>query len=334
MEDMVLLDAGSGGAATQRLIRECFAGRFSNPILDEMDDAALLPDMAGRLAVSTDSFTVTPLFFPGGSIGSLAVYGTVNDVAMRGARPLYLACGFIIEEGLPLTTLRDIAGDMASAAREAHVSIIAGDTKVVPRGACDGLFINTTGIGRLIASPAPAASCARPGDAILVSGSMGDHGLTVLASREDLAFLSGVRSDSAPLAGLACDLASQLRVHVLRDPTRGGLATTLNEIAAQSGVGMEIEESAVPVHEPVRSACSFLGLDPLYLANEGKLICIVPSEQAADALNLMRGHKYGAEAAIIGKVTKDSPGRVTLVTPIGGRRVLAMPEGALLPRIC
>lgn len=333
MEELVLLDAGSGGAASQRLIKNCFAARFANPVLDQMDDAALLAVSGARLAVSTDSFTVSPLFFPGGSIGSLAVHGTVNDVAMRGARPLYLCCGMIIEEGLPMRQLEAIAQDMADAARMSGVIIVSGDTKVVPRGACDGIFINTTGIGEVIASQPPGADRARPGDAILVSGSMGDHGLTIIASRENFDFLGELRSDSAPLAALACALVEKTDVHVLRDPTRGGLGVTLNEIAGQSGVGMEIEEKLVPIGDAVRSGCAILGLDPLYLANEGKLICILPADQAERALEIMRSFASG-DAAIIGQVTAKNPGRLSLITPIGGRRILTVPEGGPIPRIC
>ena len=261
MDDCLLLDAGSGGRASQRLITQCFMRHFANPLLDRMDDAALLTDLTGPLAMSTDSYTVTPLFFAGGSIGSLAVHGTVNDVAMLGARPRYLSCGFILEEGLSLETLERVVADMGAAAREAGVSIVTGDTKVVPRGACDKIFINTTGIGQVFASPAPSGHNARPGDAVLVSGAMGDHGLTVMGSREGLSFLTDVASDSAPLNHMIEDIINTVgEVHVLRDPTRGGLATTLNEIAEQSQVSIVLDEVSVPVHEAVRNGCSFLGM--------------------------------------------------------------------------
>ena len=336
----ILLDCGSGGKASQRLISQCFFRHFSNPILSVMDDAARL-ELTGPLAMSTDSYTVTPLVFPGGSIGTLAVHGTVNDVSMLGARPLYLSCAFIIEEGLETALLERIVGDMAHAAQEAGVRIVTGDTKVVPRGMCDKLFINTTGIGTIYADPAPSGHCAQPGDVVLVSGSMGDHGLTIMAQREGLSFVSDVASDSAPLNGMVEDLlkATEGEVHVLRDPTRGGLATTLNEIAAQSKVGMILRENAVPVHESVRSGCGFLGLDPLYLANEGKLICIVPAHRAEAALAAMRAHKYGGEAALVGSVQAPGDGRakagqVVLETPLGGHRLLSMLEGDQLPRIC
>lgn len=334
MDDCLLLDAGSGGRASQRLIAQCFMRHFANPLLERMDDAALLTDISGPLAMSTDSYTVTPLFFAGGSIGSLAVHGTVNDVAMLGARPRYLSCGFILEEGLPLETLERVVADMGTAAREAGVSIVTGDTKVVPRGACDKIFINTTGIGQVFASPSPSGHNARPGDAVLVSGAMGDHGLTVMGSREGLSFLTDVASDSAPLNHMIEDIINTVgEVHVLRDPTRGGLATTLNEIAEQSQVSILLDEASVPVHEAVRNGCSFLGMDPLYLANEGKCICIVPENSAEAALEAMRRSPYGKEAARIGTVT-EGKAQVALQTRIGGRRLLGMLEGAQLPRIC
>lgn len=335
MEECILLDAGSGGRASQRLIADCFQRHFSNPLLNRMDDAALLEmDMQGPLAMSTDSYTVTPLFFPGGSIGTLAVHGTVNDVSMLGARPRFLSCAFIIEEGLPLATLERIVKDMAEAAQLAGVQIVTGDTKVVQRGACDRIFINTTGIGVVTADPAPSGHNARPGDAVLVSGALGDHGLTIMAHREGLSFLSDVRSDSAPLNNMLQNvLHATEEVHVLRDPTRGGLATTLNEIAQQSGVSIVLEESAIPVHESVRGGCSFLGLDPLYLANEGKCICILPAADADAALEAMRRSPFGKEAAVIGRI-EEGPAQVRLVTPIGGQRLLGMLEGAQLPRIC
>lgn len=331
----LLLDAGSGGRASQRLISSCMGQHFSNPILDTMDDAALLPKIDGPLAMSTDSYTVTPLFFPGGSIGSLAVHGTVNDVSMLGAEPLYLTCAMVLEEGLELETLERAVSDMAEAAAKCHVRIVTGDTKVVPKGCCDKMFINTSGIGRLRRQPSPSGHAARPGDVVLVSGAVGDHGLTIMAARENLSLDGQVRSDSAPLNGLvAAVMEACPDVHVLRDPTRGGLATTLNEIAEQSNVGIALEESMIPVHPEVKGGCSFLGLDPLYLANEGKCIVIVPEGQADAALAAMRSDPYGQEAGIIGRVRAEQPGRVTLRTRIGGERFLGMLEGALLPRIC
>lgn len=333
-EKRILLDAGSGGRASQRLISECFQRHFSNPLLDVMDDAALL-DIQGPIAMSTDTYTVTPLFFPGASIGTLAVHGTVNDVSMLGAAPKYLSCGFVLEEGLEVDVLDRVVADMAKAAKEAGVLIVTGDTKVVPRGACDKLFINTAGVGTILRMPAPSGHRARPGDAVLLSGAVGDHGLAVMAARDGLSFAEGVESDSAPMNGIVAAVTAAVPdVHVFRDPTRGGLATTLGEIAGQSGVCIRIDETAVPVHEAVSGACSFLGLDPLFLANEGKCICIVPEESAEAALAAMRQSPYGADAVRIGSVTDEKPGRVVMRTAIGGERFLGMLEGALLPRIC
>ena len=335
MDDCLLLDAGSGGRASQRLVAQCFLRHFANPLLERLDDAALLDGLRGPLAMSTDSYTVTPLFFPGGSIGSLAVHGTVNDVSMLGARPRYLSCAFILEEGLPLDTLERVVADMGQAARTADVQIVTGVTKVLPRGACDKIFINTTGVGEIFIDPAPSGHSARPGDAVLISGAMGDHGLTVMGSRENLSFLTDVASDSAPLNRMIEDvMAAAGEVHVLGDPTRGGLATTLNEIAEQSQVCINLEEERIPVHESVKSGCSFLGLDPLYLANEGKCICILPEDRAEAALAAMRASPYGAEAARIGSVSEGKAGQVLLRTRIGGQRLLGMLEGAQLPRIC
>lgn len=335
----LLLDCGSGGRASQRLIAQVFLHHFSNPILDTLDDAAALTLPHGRVAMSTDGYTVTPLFFPGGDIGSLAVHGTVNDVSMLGARPRYLTCAFILEEGLDMDILDRVAHSMGQAARAAGVHIVSGDTKVVPRGACDKLFITTTGIGEILVEPAPSGSRALPGDAILLSGTVGDHGLAVLGQRDNLSFLRDIHSDSAALNHLIEDLVLNLpAVHTLRDPTRGGLAATLNEIAGQSNVTCLVRETAVPVHDTVRSGCDVLGLDPLYLANEGKVICILPQAHAEAALAIMRTHKQGREAACIGTVLAPQPplraGQVILETPIGGRRLLAMQEGDQLPRIC
>lgn len=339
-EPVIQLDAGSGGSASQRLIRELFLRRFSCPELDALNDAARL-DISGPLAMSTDSYTVDPLEFPGGDIGALAVHGTVNDVAMLGAEPLYLSCAFIIEEGLPLALLERITLSMAKALKEAGVSIVTGDTKVVPRGAADKLFITTTGIGRIVTPNPPQGHRASPGDAILLSGSLGDHGLTILAGRHQLSPGPGLRSDTAPLNHMATALVRELQeVHVLRDPTRGGLATTLNEIAGQSGQACLIRESTLPLNPEVTEWCAVTGLDPLYLANEGKLICILPQAEAARALDIMRRFPQGRQAVHIGEViAPDGPdkaraGQVILETPLGGRRLLSMLEGAQLPRIC
>jgi hydrogenase expression/formation protein HypE len=333
---LILLDHGSGGQASRRLVREVFARHLGNPILMTMDDAARL-EPAGPLAMSTDSYTVDPLEFPGGDIGSLAVHGTVNDVAMLGARPRYLSCAFILEEGLPLELLERIVRSMAEAARKAGVWVVTGDTKVVPRGAADKMFITTTGIGEILAEPAPSGSRAEPGDAILLSGTIGDHGLTILSRRSGLALDAPLASDSAPLQDMVASLMAETGdIHVLRDPTRGGLATTLNEIAGQSGVACEILEAAVPLRPPVAAGCAVLGLDPLYLANEGKLICILPASRADKALEVMRAAPHGGDAALIGRVlaAKGRGGRVILITRLGGRRLLGMLEGGQLPRIC
>ena len=340
--DILLLDHGSGGRASARLIKDMFMAAFDNPILGAMNDAALL-DISGHLAMSTDTYTVDPMFFPGGDIGSLAVHGTVNDVAMLGARPEYLSCGFILEEGLPLDDLRRVVKSMADAAGEAGVKIVTGDTKVVPRGGADKIYVNTTGIGRILANPAPTGAGARPGDIVLVSGPVGDHGMAVMVSRSGLTVNPDLTSDSAPLnrmvENIVTALAPQGAPHVLRDPTRGGLATTLNEIAGQSNVNILLRETDIPVRECVRAAASIIGLDPLYLACEGRLICIVAKDQAEAALTAMRGSPYGENACCVGEVLADPlpggrTGQVILQTPLGGKRLLPMLEGEQLPRIC
>lgn len=340
--DILLLDHGSGGRASARLIRDIFMSAFDNPILAAMNDAALL-NISGPLAMSTDTYTVDPMFFPGGDIGSLAVHGTVNDVAMLGARPEYLSCGFILEEGLPLADLRRVAASMAAAALEAGVKIVTGDTKVVPRGGVDKMYINTTGLGRVMSDPPPTGAGARPGDAVLISGPVGDHGMAVMVSRSGLAVNPDLKSDSAPLNRMVENiigaLAPQEPPHVLRDPTRGGLATTLNEIAGQSDVNILLRESDIPIRDCVRSAASIIGLDPLYLACEGRLICIVADGQAEAALAAMRAGPYGEGACRIGEVlTEPLPngrsGQVVLQTALGGKRLLPMLEGEQLPRIC
>jgi len=334
MSDTILLDYGSGGRSSHRLVAELFLKHLGNPELNRLNDSALIRT-SGVLAVSTDTFTVDPIFFPGGDIGSLAVHGTVNDVAMLGAVPRFLSCGFLLEEGLAVADLERIVASMARAAAEAGVVVVTGDTKVVQRGAADKIFINTTGIGEIIREPSPSGDRARPGDAVLLSGPVGDHGLAVLSTRQGLSFGTEVVSDAASLNHLANRLVRELaEVKVLRDPTRGGLATTLNEIAASSEVTIEVEEAAVPVRPEVKGGCSFLGLDPLYLANEGKFICIVPEAEAERALALMRMDPLGTGAVRIGTVVAGNPGTVALKTPIGGRRLLGMLEGEQLPRIC
>ena len=333
-EERILLDQGSGGKASHRLIGGLFLKYLGNEYLNRLDDAALL-DVSGPISVSTDTFTVDPIFFPGGDIGALAVHGTVNDVAMLGARPRFLTCGFIIEEGLPVADLERIVASMGHAAREAGVKVVTGDTKVVPRGMVDKIFINTTGIGEVFAPEPPSGHRATVGDAILISGCMGDHGLAILAQREGLSFEAPVVSDCASLNHLIVRLLEAIpEVHVLRDPTRGGLATTLNEIAGQSGVECRIFEHSIPVRPEVSGGCSFLGLDPLYLANEGKFLCILPARHADQALSIMRADPLGLGATRIGEVRAEHPGKVILETPLGGTRLMDMLEGEQLPRIC
>ena len=335
MSEKIILDYGSGGKASQRLIKEMFLRHFGNPGLNRLDDAALISGLEGPLSMSTDTFTVDPVFFPGGDIGSLAVHGTVNDVAMLGAIPRYLSCAFILEEGLSMDDLDRITASMALAASESGVLIVTGDTKVVPKGAVDKIFINTTGIGSVIADPSPSGSRAVPGDAILVSGSMGDHGLAILSHRQGISFETDILSDSQSLNHLIIKLIREVGdIHVLRDPTRGGLATTLNEIAQQSDVEFLIEQEKIPVKQEVEGGCSFLGLDPLYLANEGKFICILPEKSAGKALEVMRNDPVGQGAALIGYVREERKGKVVLRTALGGHRLLDMLEGEQLPRIC
>ena len=334
--DRIVLGHGSGGRLSANLLRDVFLPLFSNPVLDRLDDQAVLDIGGAQLAFTTDSFVVKPLFFPGGDIGSLAVHGTVNDLAMGGATPLYMSAAFIIEEGFLLETLGRVAFSMAEAANAAGVTIVTGDTKVVERGKGDGVFINTTGIGIMRPGVRLSASQARPGDRVLLSGSIGDHGTAIMASREGLEFETTIVSDSAPLHRLVADMlaASNNGVRCMRDPTRGGLSSSLNEIAEASGVSIEIEEKKIPVHEEVRGACELLGLDPLYVANEGKLVAIVAPESADAVLAAMRGNARGAEAAIIGTVRHGHPGLVTMRTAFGSSRIVDLLPGDQLPRIC
>ena len=317
------------------LIDTMFVSAFSNPFLAERNDSAVFEIHGGRLAMTTDSYVVDPIFFPGGNIGSLAVHGTVNDLAMRGARPLYITAGFILEEGLACADLEKIVMSMAEAAREAGVLVIAGDTKVVPRGKADKLFINTSGIGIVPPGVDVGGQNARPGDLVLINGTIGDHGMAVLCRREGLAFENEIKSDAAALNGLVGSMLDAFAgIHVLRDPTRGGVATTLNEIAEQSGVGIRLFEETLPIREDVLGACELLGLDPLYVANEGKVLAIVP-EQGADAvLSAMKSHAFGRASCRIGEIVSDNPGRVFLRTRIGGHRLVDMLRGEQLPRIC
>jgi hydrogenase expression/formation protein HypE len=342
--DIVLLAHGSGGKLSHDLVDQFFVRHFDNPTLLKLDDSAVLdlpgyqtPALPPRLAFSTDSYVVSPLFFPGGDIGKLAVCGTVNDLSMSGARPLWLSAGFIIEEGLNLAELEQIVVSMAATAKKAGVQIVTGDTKVVDRGSADRLFINTAGVGLVAADIEIAGDLARPGDVVLLNGTIGDHGMTIMTQREGLAFSSPLESDCAPLNGLVASLLAALppgTLHCLRDPTRGGLATTLVELAERSAMGIEVLETALPVRESVRGACELLGLDPLYVANEGKLIAIVAAEAAEAALAALRAHEYGQEAAIIGQVTAAHPGRLVLHTALGARRIVDMMIGEQLPRIC
>ncbi|HOI93554.1 MAG TPA: hydrogenase expression/formation protein HypE [Syntrophobacter fumaroxidans] len=331
----IQLDQGSGGRATHELVGELFIRAFRNDFLLELNDSALVSVENGRIALTTDSYVVDPIEFPGGNIGSLAVHGTVNDLCMRGAKPLYLTVGFILEEGLSIETLEQVVEAMSRAAREAGVLIVAGDTKVVPRGKADKVFINTSGIGVVPAGIQVAGQNARAGDAVLINGTIGDHGMAVLCKREGLAFENEIRSDSASLNGLVWKMLDAFPgIHVLRDPTRGGVATTLNEIAAQSDVGVRLFEEALPIREDVAGACEILGLDPLYVANEGKVLAIVPPEGAGTALAAMREHPLGKDARRIGEVVADDPGRVFMRTRIGGHRLVDMLRGEQLPRIC
>ena len=332
----VLLGHGSGGKLSAALLRERFLPRFANPTLVPLGDAAVLEDAAGQLVVSTDTFVVSPLEFPGGNIGALAVHGTVNDLAMMGAEPRWLTVGFVLEEGLPFATLDRVLDTMAGAAAAAGVTIITGDTKVVERGKADGMFVNTTGIGVRPAGFAPAPDRAAAGDAVLVSGPIGRHGMAVMAVREGLAFETTIESDTACLVPLVRALRDAVGkgVHALRDATRGGVASVLNELAQASGVGAQLEEAALPVPPPVAAACAVLGLDPLYVANEGVFVAVVEDAVAETALAALRAHPLGAEAVRIGTIT-DDPGRmVTLRTAIGGRRIVDMLPGDQLPRIC
>jgi len=334
LKDKILLAHGSGGKLAHELIEKSFAKAFANPFLAKLDDSAVI-DFNGRLAFTTDSYVVSPIFFPGGDIGKLAVYGTVNDLAMSGAKPLYLSLSFIIEEGLPQDELTEIVDSVREAVKEAEVEIVTGDTKVVNRGSADKLFINTAGIGIIPEGVNISGGRARPGDKVILSGVIGDHGIAVLSQREGLNFSRQLESDCAPLGRLVAEmLAVSPDIRCLRDPTRGGLATTLNELAQQSKVSIRIEEEKIPVREEVLAACEMLGFDPLYVANEGKLVAIVPDEDASKILNAMRENHSGTGAAIIGEVKAEHPGRVVMKTCLGASRIVDMLVGDLLPRIC
>jgi hydrogenase expression/formation protein HypE len=337
----IVLGHGSGGKLTADLIDKIFLPAFRNSVLDKLDDQAVVTIAGARLAFTTDSFVVTPIFFPGGDIGRLAVHGTVNDLAMSGARPLYLSAAFILEEGLAVDDLRRVVESMRAAAAEAGVQLVTGDTKVVNRGKGDQIFITTTGIGIIEHEVTISADRARPGDKILLSGFIGDHGMTIMSQRENLEFEGSVESDCASLNGLVASMLATASpendkdfIHCLRDPTRGGAATTLNEIAKSSSVGMLLREQSIPVRDSVKGACEILGLDPLYVANEGKLLAVVSPEMAVAVLQQMRLHRHGRDAVLIGEVVAEHPGMVLMKTGIGGTRVLDVMFGEQLPRIC
>ena len=334
-DDVVTLAHGAGGKASRRLVEELFLDELRNPLLEPLADAAIVSANGTRLAFTTDSYVVRPLFFPGGDIGELAVNGTVNDLAVSGATPLALTAGFVIEEGFPMDDLRAIAHSAARAAKAAGVSVVAGDTKVVERGAADGLYVTTAGIGILDPRVGLDPSCVRPGDRVLVSGGIAEHGIAVMLARGNLELELDVESDTAPLHELTqalCALGPNLRW--MRDPTRGGLATTLNELAWGAGASVVLEEQAIPVRDDVRAACELLGIDPLYVANEGKLVAVVSAEAAGDALAALRGHALGAAAAIVGEIRADDMPLVLAETPFGGSRIVDMLVGDPLPRIC
>jgi hydrogenase expression/formation protein HypE len=331
----VLMGHGSGGKLSAQLIENLILPAFRNPELELLDDQAVLSINGSRLAFTTDSYVVTPIFFPGGDIGELAVNGTVNDLAMGGARPLYLSLAFILEEGLPISDLERVVESARRAAERAGVRIVTGDTKVVGKGSGDKVFINTSGIGLIPQGIELSSSRVSPGDAILLSGTIGDHGIAILSQREGLEFEGELLSDTAPLHDLAAAaLDACPRIHAMRDPTRGGLAATLVEIASRRRLGIEVDESSIPMHDTVRGACEILGLDPLLVANEGKLVAFVPQEHSGRVLEALRGHPLGRDAARIGQVTDRHPGFVILRTPVGGERVLDLPFGEALPRIC
>jgi hydrogenase expression/formation protein HypE len=332
---LILLGHGSGGLLSHQLIEKVFLRHFGNALLSPLEDSALFESPEPLLAFTTDSYVVKPIFFPGGDIGRLAVCGTVNDLSMRGARPLHLSAGFIIEEGLPIDDLERVVASMHAAADEAEITIVCGDTKVVEKHAADKLFINTSGVGAVARNVNISVSNAQPGDNVIVSGTVGDHGVTILSQRQGLQFKSPIKSDAAPLNGLVQEmLASCPGIHAMRDPTRGGLATTLNEIARSSKVGIEIEESRIPVSDGVERACEMLGLDYLYLANEGKLVAVVAGEDTERLLKVMRNHVYGSAATVIGQVTSERPGRVVMRNPFGIRRVIEILASDQFPRIC
>jgi hydrogenase expression/formation protein HypE len=334
-DNIITLDHGSGGKLSNQLIHSIFLKYFNNPILNKMHDGAILPKINKRIAFSTDSFTVSPIFFPGGNIGDLAIHGTVNDLAMCGAKPEYLSVSFILEEGISIDSLEKIVRSMAKALKYIGISIVTGDTKVVKHGEVDGIFINTTGLGYIEDGVFIDAEQAKEGDLILINGPIGNHGISILASRENLDLDKEVYSDTAPLADMVEQmLRTSKDIHVLRDPTRGGLATALNEIAQSSNVTIEIDEDKIPIDNNVQNTCEILGYDPLYLANEGKLIAFISPKDANKVLDKMKNCKYGGQSTIIGKVVSTGKGIVYLNTSIGGKRIVGMLSGQQLPRIC
>jgi len=334
-DEFVVLGHGSGGRLSAKLMEDVFLPAFRNPALEQMNDQAILDVPAGRIAMSTDTYVVKPLFFPGGNLGELAVYGTVNDLAVGGATPKYLSAGFVLEEGLSLETLRRLVHSMAAAARRCGVQIVTGDTKVVEKGCGDGVYVNTAGIGFVPEDAHYSAAAVRPGDRIVLNGSLGDHGITILAQREGMELGGDLRSDSAPLHELcAAVMKAAPGLHAMRDLTRGGLSSALNEIARSARVGVEIEERAIPVRSEVRGACELLGLDPLYVANEGKMIAFVPEAEAESAVAAMQAHELGRAARVIGVVTGSHARMVTMRTTLGTERIVDMLAQDQLPRIC
>ena len=334
-DDIILLGHGGGGLLSHELVTQKFLPLFTNSYLERLEDGAVFDIGTEKLCFSTDSYVVNPVFFPGGDIGSLAVHGTVNDLSMCGGIPLFLSTGFILEEGLPMEQLEKIIASMAQAAGRAHVQIVTGDTKVVPRGAADGLFINTTGIGIVRYEGTISVGTIAPGDAVIVSGTLGDHGAAILAKREGIGLDTELLSDSAPLNGLVADILQvSPNIHCMRDATRGGLGAIMAEITDQSGYEIVLEEANIPVKDAVRGVCEILGFDPLFLANEGKMVVFCSQADAEEVLQRMKAHPYGTDAAIVGEVTKKATGRLILNTLIGGSRVIDLPAGELVPRIC
>jgi hydrogenase expression/formation protein HypE len=336
-KDTIRLAHGGGGSLTQELIQNLFLRYFDNEYLKKLNDSAILQSSFSQFALTTDSFVVSPLFFPGGDIGKLSVCGTVNDLCVSGSKPLYLSIGFIIEEGFSIKQLERIVSSIRKTTQEAGVLVVAGDTKVVERGKADGVFINTTGVGKFRDSQSVIRSRAKPGDLVIISGPIGSHGMAVITSRENFGFHTRIQSDVAPLHDLVkvmLQVTDEDEIHVMRDATRGGIATVLNEIAEQSRVSIELEVEKIPINEDVRGACEILGFDPLYIANEGVLVACVQEQYAQQVVKAMRKERYGQKSIIAGKVTKDNPGRVSLRTIIGSHRVLDMQTGEQLPRIC